>query len=370
MDLYPRPKKSRRPHISSGASEDVKSQKSKKRKSASQKLDPDAKRRRLSKAKRLDLHAFVSLPQTVMARVCRYLHPTKLLTLSRTCKLLRTIFMSKQSKPYWDECRSQLEIPDWNHVSAPQAMAFLYETTCQVAPFSIGAWDVMSPDSWDACTFVGNTALAAQGQNMDDVRRKWPDLPHDLVTRLLWTPKRNARGFRIPPPPRPSADLLVPQGPDVSPTDLREGRFYLEDDVLKLLRQFQRLKHQPSRTLTALRAELTAKQRAGQAIAVEILRWYERTKKREQRKFNGRWNIISAVMASRWGWNPVPYSRLSSRLKEIVDYLISLPDVTNDTWDRVRGNLTMAIKAEARGDTQQRPFALRSADPASERGTP
>ncbi|KAG9040699.1 hypothetical protein FS837_000287, partial [Tulasnella sp. UAMH 9824] len=210
------------------------------------------------------------------------------------------------------------------------------------------AWDVMSPDLWDACTSVGNTALAAQGQNVEDVRRKWPDLPQDLVTRLPWTPKR----------------------PDVSPTDMKEGRFYLEDDVLQLLRQFQRLKHQPSWTFTALRAELIAKQRARAAIAVEILIWFERTKKREQQKFNGRWNMISAVMVSRWGWSPVPYSRLSSRLKEIVDYLISLPDVTNDTWDHVRGNLTRAIKAEARGDPPQRPFSLRGTDSASKRGTP
>lgn len=44
---------------------------------------------------------------------------------------------------------------------------------------------------------------------------------------------------------------------------------------------------------------------------------------------------ISAVMASRWGWSPVPYSDLPGRLKQIVDYLIGLPDVTNDSRSHV-----------------------------------
>ncbi|KIO27449.1 hypothetical protein M407DRAFT_7249 [Tulasnella calospora MUT 4182] len=237
--------------------------------------------------------------------------------------------MSKQSKPCWDECRFQLGIPDWCHVASPQAMVFIYENACQ----GVGC----------------DEPIRLKLLDLEDVRREWPDLPQDLVTRLPWTSKR----------------------PVVFAKDVRNGRFYLKDDVLKLLRHFRRLEYQPSWALTSFRAELIARQRERQAIAVEMLIWFDRTAKRQQRRFNERWDTISAVMSSRWRWNPVPYAELPGRLKQIVDYLISLPDLTDDTWGRVRGDLTRAIreKPEAARDDRQRPFSLKGTASSSKSGS-
>ncbi|KAG8902054.1 hypothetical protein FRC00_002323 [Tulasnella sp. 408] len=211
MDLYPRRKKKRRPHISSDASEDVKSQQSKKRKLDSPKLDPDPKRRRLSKAKRLDLHAFVSLPQTVMARVRDE-------NLSATEEPLTFLSLSGLPLPPPHQATSSFEdmqaASNDFHEQAVEALlgrvplptgdsrvesrlcspgngvplrddlpgsALLYRVCSGLSLiFPPRAWDVMSPDSWDACTFVGNTALAAQGQSKNH-------RPHmrTLLTMLL-----------------------------------------------------------------------------------------------------------------------------------------------------------------------------------------
>ncbi|KAG8902056.1 hypothetical protein FRC00_002325 [Tulasnella sp. 408] len=67
-------------------------------------------------------------------------------------------------------------------------------------------------------------------------------------------------------------------------------------------------------------------------------------------------------MSSRWQWDPVPYEELPGRLKQVVDYLIKLSNITEDIWNRVRGDLTRAIKAKGPGrDQAERPFSLRGA---------
>ncbi|KAG8902059.1 hypothetical protein FRC00_002328, partial [Tulasnella sp. 408] len=62
-------------------------------------------------------------------------------------------------------------------------------------------------------------------------------------------------------------------------------------------------------------------------------------------------------------WNPVPYEELPPRLKKIVDYLIEVPDLTNDTWKLVRSDVVGAIRGKGAPDDRQRPFLLR--DPGS-----
>ncbi|KAG8902276.1 hypothetical protein FRC00_013660 [Tulasnella sp. 408] len=266
MNPNPRLKRKRRPNITS---EGLPTPSSAKRKSDSSAVGSDKKRRRLTKWVRLDLNAFVSLNETVMARVCQYLHPVDMLTLSRTSKLLRAIFMSKKSKPCWDESRLQLGIPAWRHVSSPRAMAFIFERTCQ---------------------------------NDDHV--------------LMLTSS-------------------IQSVPATSTNEVRKGRFHLKEDVLTLWRHFQLLKDQPSWATTAFRAKLIAKQRQRAAAAVEIRVWLSKTIKRQRARFKERWLMISAVMASRWRWDPVPYEELPGRLKDIVDYLIKLPNIPEDSMSDI-----------------------------------
>ncbi|KAG9042937.1 hypothetical protein FS837_010207 [Tulasnella sp. UAMH 9824] len=352
-DPNPHLKRKRRPNITS---EGLQTPSSAKRKSESSAAGSDQKRRRIKRSVHLDLDAFVSLSETVMARVrttlivdvgkklrplslfqvCRHLHPVDMLALSRTSKVLRAIFTSKRSKPCWDESRLQLDIPDWRHVSSPRAMVFIFERTCQATGCEERARL--------QCAYVCRKYCARCAEKnlleATDVQQKWPELPEDLVTRLMWTPKL----------------------PATSTNEVRKGRFYLREDVLSLLRHFQRLKDQPSWATTAFRADLISKQRQRAAAAVEIRVWLARTVKRQQARFKERWLMISAVMASRWRWDPVPYEELPGRLKEVVDYLIKLSNITEDTWNRVRGDLTRAIKAKGPGrDQAERPFSLRGA---------
>ncbi|KAG8932331.1 hypothetical protein FRC01_014532 [Tulasnella sp. 417] len=53
-------------------------------------------------------------------------------------------------------------------------------------------------------------------------------------------------------------------------------------------------------------------------------------------------------MKSRWGWEPIEYVDLGLRLKEIVDYLLDVPTLSEEVWGYARGDLEWAIKEEAR----------------------
>ncbi|KIO27444.1 hypothetical protein M407DRAFT_23264 [Tulasnella calospora MUT 4182] len=156
------------------------------------------------------------------------------------------------------------------------------------------------------------------------------------------------------------------QSPLVFANDVGKGRFYLKDDILKLLRHFQRLKDQPSWTVTALRAELIAKRRernarpqgaTGRGLTRDGAR-----KSTHSVQLCPEIQVLQllpqhlCLMATRWGWSPVAYEELPRRLKQIAnsDYLIDLPDLNNDAWDRVCGDLKRAIRKRMIDDAHSR----------------
>lgn len=67
-----------------------------------------------------------------MEQVCRFLHPSFMLSLARSSKSMRELFMSKGSKPFWDAARNLPGIPNWRGVAAPEATVFLFTDMCQV----------------------------------------------------------------------------------------------------------------------------------------------------------------------------------------------------------------------------------------------
>ena len=78
-----------------------------------------------------------SLKCDILVQICSYLRPLDLLTMARSCKLLRDFFMSKASAPAWVASRRAIELPDCpSDLSEPQYADLLFSKGCYVSLLS------------------------------------------------------------------------------------------------------------------------------------------------------------------------------------------------------------------------------------------
>ncbi|KAG8999335.1 hypothetical protein FRB90_012091 [Tulasnella sp. 427] len=174
----------------------------------------------------------------------------------------------------------------------------------------------------------------------NEIRGLWPGLPADLLGQLTWTSQRSGS----------------------TSSDTEKGQFYLKSDIIKLQERVQAMAHEPPSALNALQRELTRADKERKKAAFDIQVWQNKTLIRRDTQFSARWSKIQAALRSRWGWNPVPYEQLPTRLKDIVDYLIDVP-----FWKEARGDLTWTIKNRPpKEERHPRPFALpKSSQPSN-----
>ncbi|KIO25091.1 hypothetical protein M407DRAFT_25619 [Tulasnella calospora MUT 4182] len=262
----------------------------------------------------------MSLPADLMMRVCRFLYPRDLLALARTSKKLRAKFMKETSEPFWNATRYLTGMPDWRTVGFPQAAAMVYDSECQ-------GWSCSEESSVMAFHVCRRYCLKCAQENLLDLKevlREFPSVPEDLVKRLPWTARRT-------PSPIP-----------------KKKRFYLKSDVQKFCQRWDAVKPLDGKSMDALGQELSAFRRRRETSTKEVQSWYKRDLRERQKRLNQRWTIIADVMKSRWGWKPIEYDRLGLRLRQIVDYLLDLPTLSEQAWAYVRDDLEWVIKEEAR----------------------
>lgn len=130
---------------------------------------------------------------TGTAQVCRFLHPSDMLSLARSSKDLRAFFMSKLSKPCWDAAWSLQGIPTWRGVAAPQAAEFLFSMACQVRVKSLYSlaiadmlllrvWGVRGRRNWKPFVYAVDTVQSAQQRSI-------------VVSALLYDAVLNAESY-------------------------------------------------------------------------------------------------------------------------------------------------------------------------------
>ncbi|KAG8996645.1 hypothetical protein FRB90_012664, partial [Tulasnella sp. 427] len=159
-----------------------------------------------------------------------------------------------------------------------------------------------------------------------EVHHLAPALSADLISRLPWTGQR--------------------PGHSESSTDVETDRFYLRSDIVKLQARVQALASQPSWAMTALGKELSRIQKEKKKASFDMRVWLSRMINHEERHFAARWKAIQGALRARWGWNPVAYEDLPSRLKQMVDYLIYVPTLTKQVWDENRRRVPLRSRRQ------------------------
>lgn len=284
--------------------------------------------------KRLNYLRFRFLPAGILIKICSFLHPRDLLALARTSRELREIFMDRNSKPYWNATRNITEMPDWKTVSFPEAAAFLYETCCQAMECTKEG----EVSALHLCRLYCIECAKENLLNLDEVRQLYPDIPEVLVKRLPW----NSRRCPIENP------------------NIKKDRFYLKSDLIKLQWRMQSVASADEEAIVRLKQELASLQTRRKESTAEVERWYDRMLRVRLLRRRERWPIIADTITSRWGWNPVEYAELKGRLKNIVNYLLDIPVLSESVWDSVRGDIWWAIKQDRKVPQQGhlRPFSL------------
>lgn len=267
----------------------------------------------------LSLQRFLSLPQCIIARVCRFFGPVDLLSLTRTSKSLRAFFMSRNSKLCWDEARHMQGIPDWRTVATPQVMVFLFSDTCQ----GEGCDEPAELETFHLCRRYCSNCAEKNLMDSGDVSKSFPGLPENLLSRLPWTKNRS---------PKMSEDV-------------QSGRYYLKADVSRLWRRFRDSVSRGPSAVKALERELLSIRRERAAATAVVKSWYNKQIRHRRQASSERWDRIRYSMQKRWGWAPTDSKELSPALKPLVDYLINAPSLTEEVWVFARGDMIAAIRA-------------------------
>lgn len=289
--------------------------------------------------KHLDIENFLSLPLPILANVCKFLYLQDLTTLSRTSTRLREFFMSKLSKPCWDQGRWLQNVPEWKGVADPRAAALIFDTSCQGSLCN----NLAPLKSFYVCKRYCKTCGPKYLLSAKEVSELSYGISMDFISLLPWTKKRASS----------------------SEGNVDVGRFVLVDDVEYLERRFTEFDREDDEAVSRLGDELQRKLKESQKIAQRMEGWTQAYEADIWHAKNDRFVRFVTGLRSRWGWNVKQMPQVTSKrgFDELVNWIEEVPELTQAVWNRAEVIMRDLItEVEMAKPPSLRPWSLKKSD--------